>query len=180
MREDECGALEFAQKVWDELLCFMQVRAESDVLAEQLVQDVLVRAARRIEPLTDPLRFRIWLYHIATGVIAERLRFADKRDGYEPLVVDGFTAEIRGCVRRLAGFDERQDFSEVLDMVAQLDIESKSVQSAAIGQDGKPRGMRQRIGANSGVRSARFSLLAGLVKACRVRMKSGSTSPPPW
>ncbi|MFT4640372.1 MAG: hypothetical protein ACI8T1_003699 [Verrucomicrobiales bacterium] len=64
MLEDESGAPKFSQMVWDELLCFMTVRAERHELAEPLVQDVLVRAARQPELLTDPLRFRVWLYRV--------------------------------------------------------------------------------------------------------------------
>ncbi len=147
-----------------ELRRFLRHRHGDDAGAEDLVQEVFLRALGQGEAFCALANPRAWLFQVARNLLVDRLRVAksqvplpeDLADvPYTTPAVDGLSA----CLARVLGELSAED-REVLTL---CDIEGLTQQAYA-----------ERLGltlpaAKSRVQRARTRLRARLVEACQVR-----------
>lgn len=92
-------------KAWQdhetELRRWMRHRLPSEADADDMLQDLFLRALRQRERFCSILNARAWLFTVARNAIADRLRL--KRHAFVPSRSDG-TCAAHGFVRRILGF----------------------------------------------------------------------------
>jgi RNA polymerase sigma-70 factor, ECF subfamily len=99
-------------KIWRdyhrELLSFIRHRVGADDLAEDILQDVFVKAHTRLDTLTNQDRIQSWLYQIARNAIIDRHR---THKNTEPL-----TDEIARGLGNNSGPSGNNDHEERLEL----------------------------------------------------------------
>jgi len=155
---------------WDahqaELRRFLRHRAASDAEADDLLQDVFLRALRRANGLCGIDNPRAWLFHAARNLLIDRLRLA--RDqvplpddlAAEPAPVTPPVESLSQCLPRALSELSAQD----REAITLCDIQGMTQQQFA-----------QRIGlslpaAKSRVQRARARLKSHLTAACQVSL----------
>lgn len=78
---------ELIERYADRLRSYVRRVADSDVEADDLVQDTWLRVLRGMPGLRDPARLRSWLFGIAHRVIIDRLRLRYAEPAHAPVEV---------------------------------------------------------------------------------------------
>ena len=148
-----------------ELRRFLRDRSGSEAAADDLLQEVFLRAQRQPNGLCGIAQPRAWLFHVARNLLIDRLRLARQQvplpddlaaeEEVSPAPVD----DLSQCLPRVLSELSAQD----REAITLCDIEGLTQQAYA-----------ERLGltlpaAKARVQRARQRLRARLVEACQVR-----------
>lgn len=135
---------------------YQMVRRRDD--AEDIVQEVFVRAYQHIDRYREEARFTTWLLRIATNLTTDRIRMANRRHSLEQQEAAGalgwMTADVNeNPVDNLAREEQRQALKRALlalpehhrNMIVLRDIEERDYQDIAAMMNCSVGGAKLRV-----------------------------------